>query len=481
MTHPTHRRIAVIGGGLAGITAALRCADAGLAVELFEGRRRLGGLTYSFRRGDLSVDNGQHVFLRCCTAYRALLDRLGVADRTALQPRLSIPVHQPDDPIGSVLHRSSLPAPLHLAASILRYRPLTLPQRLGFARAGLALRRVDPADPAADRRSFGEWLRAHGQADRAIDALWDLVGVATLNARANSASLALAAMVFRTALLEDASAADIGWSAVPLSELHGEPALAALTSAGVRVRTCAPVRALEPAGNRWRLVTDDGDHGATTEFDAAVLAVPPTSAEALLPVDSAPVDSPLSEPGWARRLGTTPIINVHVVLDRRVTELPFLAGVGSEVQWVFDRTRSSGLAARSAGQYLALSQSAADSLVDLPVARLRARLLPALAELLPAVRTAEVLDFFVTRERTATFRQAPGSAGLRPGARTRAPGLFLAGAWTATGWPATMEGAVRSGVTAASALLDQEPPAWDSPWPVSRCDAVVGSREGVVA
>jgi squalene-associated FAD-dependent desaturase len=458
-------RVAVVGGGLAGITAALHCADAGAAVVLYESRRGLGGLTHSFRRGELAVDNGQHVFLRCCTAYRALLDRLGVAGLVALQPRLRIPVRRPGEPRTAVLRRDDLPAPLHLAASVLRYHPLSVPERLRFAGAGLALRRLDADSVATDRQSFGAWLRSRGQSDRAIDALWDLVGAATLNARADDASLALAATVFQRGLLTDAAAADIGWSRVPLGRLHGEPARAALAATGVDVRTTAPVRRLSPTGPRW-LVGTEADERV---FDDVVLAVPPGAAEALLP----PGADTLA-PGWADRLGRTPIVNVHVVFDRRVTDEPFLAGVGSEVQWVFDRTEAAGLGPGSGAQYLALSLSAANELVGLPTERLRRRFVPALRALLPASRAAEVRDFFVTRERTATFRQAPGSAALRPTAHTRAGGVFLAGAWTATGWPATMEGAVRSGVTAAAALLQRDPP--------SRAPDLPGRiREGVVA
>jgi uncharacterized protein with NAD-binding domain and iron-sulfur cluster len=145
-------------------------------------------------------------------------------------------------------------------------------------------------------------------------------------------------------------------------------------------------------------------------------------------------------------------VNVHVVYDRRVTELPFAAAVDSPVQWLFDKTRTSGL---ESGQYLAISLSAADSDVDVPTASLRERFLPALEELYPAARDAHVTDFFVTRERRATFRQAPGCGALRPGAATSLPGLVLAGAWTDTGWPDTMEGAVRSGRTAAQELIQR--------------------------
>jgi hydroxysqualene dehydroxylase len=146
---------------------------------------------------------------------------------------------------------------------------------------------------------------------------------------------------------------------------------------------------------------------------------------------------------------------VHVVYDRPVLRLPFVAATGSAVQWVFDRTEQSGLARDKTGagkQYLAVSVSAADEMVDVPAARLREIFLPALAELLPAARTARVADFFVTRERRATFRQVPGCERLRPSAVTALPGLTVAGAWTNTGWPDTMEGAVRSGLNAAREL-----------------------------
>jgi len=435
--------VGIVGGGLAGITAALRCADAGRAVTLFESTPRLGGLTYSFRRGDLDVDNGQHVFLRCCTAYQGLLARLGVADRVTLQPRLDIAVHSPAPARPARLRRSGLPAPLHLSGALARYGPLSPAQRLAFVRGALALRRVDPASPANDEQSFGAWLAAHGQSERAVSALWDLVGVATLNARAANASLALAATVFQIGLLTDAAAADIGWSAVPLSRLHGEPARDHLTAAGGRVLTGAKVLAIAPDGDRWQIQTRQGEH----MVDQIVLAVPPEAADRLLPPGSVSLPD-----GWAQGLGSSPIVNAHAVYDRPVMAAPFVAGIDTPIQWVFDRTAQSGLAT---GQYLAVSLSAADDLIDLPTGVLRERLLPALAALLPDVGGARVTDFFVTRERHATFRPAPGSARLRPGATTSAPGLFLAGAWTATGWPATMEGAVRSGNVAADALLAQ--------------------------
>jgi uncharacterized protein with NAD-binding domain and iron-sulfur cluster len=178
-----------------------------------------------------------------------------------------------------------------------------------------------------------------------------------------------------------------------------------------------------------------------------VLAVPPPAAEALLPGGGTHAPA-----GWAERLGASPIVNVHVRYDRPVTGDAFFAAVGSPVQWAFDRTGGSGA---GTGQYLAVSLSAAGREVDERTADVVAEIVPALAALLPAARDAKVLDTWVTRERTATFRQAPGSAALRPPADPGVPGIALAGAWTDTGWPATMESAVRSGHAAADVLLAQ--------------------------
>ncbi|MFE3500423.1 hydroxysqualene dehydroxylase HpnE [Kitasatospora sp. NPDC059146] len=449
----------VVGGGLAGITTALRLAEAGHRVTLAEGRPRLGGLAFSFQRGDLTVDNGQHVFLRCCTAYRGLLERLGATRMTHLQDRLDVPVLSVTGPAGAPvrtlgrLRRAGLPVPLHLAGSLARYPHLSPADRARVVRGALALKGLDLADPALDGLSFGEWLRRNGQNAATTAALWDLVGVATLNARADQVSLALAAMVFKTGLLSDPGASDIGIAAVPLGAIHHDRALAELERAGVRVLLRARVAELKPAAPQHAVRLEGGQSG-TGELltaDTVVLAGAQDTAAALLP--------PGAVPHRLEDFGTTPILNVHVVYDRKVLRRPFFAALGSPVQWVFDRTTHSGLAGTPIGrahpgaQYLALSQSAVQDEIDLPVAELRERYLPELARLLPAAAGAEVLDFFVTRERTATFDGAPGSAALRPGATTGVPGLLLAGAWTATGWPATMEGAVRSGHAAADAAL----------------------------
>jgi squalene-associated FAD-dependent desaturase len=432
-------RVAIVGGGLAGITAALDCAAAGAQVTVLEVRPRLGGAAYSFERDELRLDNGQHVFLRCCTAYLALLDRLGSRGLTTMQQRLDIPVLAPGGRVAR-LRRSGLPAPLHLAGALARYSHLGAADRARAVRAALALRRLDPEDPRLDERSFGEWLAEHGQSSAAIEALWDLIARPTLNVVAAEASLAQAAQVFRTGLLTAAGAGDVGWARAPLGDVHDGPARRALATAGVDVRL------------RWRAErVAHGESGWTVEgagervaADAVIVAVPHDRLEGLLPAGA------LAAPERLSALGTSPIVNLHVAYDRRVTELAFAAAVRSPVQFVFDRTESSGL---QRGQLLAISLSAADEDMQRRPEELRERYLPALTELFPAARSASVERFVVTREHAATFRAVPGARALRPPARTLLPGLALAGAHTTTGWPATMEGAVRSGHTAANEVL----------------------------
>jgi squalene-associated FAD-dependent desaturase len=427
--------VVVVGGGLAGITAAVECADAGADVTLLEARPRLGGATFSIRRDGLWMDNGQHVFLRCCTAYRRLLRRLGVEHDTVLQERLSIPIVAPDGRTAH-LRRARLPAPLHLAPSLARFPFLSRRDRLRLVPAVRRLARLDLRDPSLDRRTFADWLAEQGQPAAAVETLWDLITLPTVNLPAREASLALAAKVFQTGLLEEAEAGDVGYAAVPLQQLHGDSALPALQAARADVRVRARVSRIEPGAAGFRIQ----ESGSQLDADTVILAVPHDDAPELLPAGA------LSYADELPRLGASPIVNLHVVYDRPVTDLPFAAAYRSPVQWVFDRTASSGLAE---GQYLAVSLSGASAYIQRRVDDLRHEFLPALEQLFPAARTARLESFFVTREQRATFRQAPGTASLRPGPRTEIPGLYLAGAWTDTGWPATMEGAVRSGLAAA--------------------------------
>jgi monoamine oxidase len=496
--------VVVVGGGLAGITAAIALAETGTRVTLLESRPRLGGATCSFSRGGLTVDNGQHVFLRCCTAYRGLLARLGMTGSVSLQDRFDVTVLRPGG--RARLRRTALPGPLHMGQALAGYQHLSYTERLRVVPAALAMTRLDPASPELDGQRLGDWLAAHGQGEHVRRALWDLFTVSALNVAGDDANLALAATVVKTALLSGRDAADIGVPAVPLGDLHGQAAAGLLRRLRARVRLsakAATVEALPSGGFLVRLASrgtagntaGNGD-GEVIRADGVVLAVPPEIAALLLPTAAGqpgpagprpsdegmgpeasggfqggrppgpagprPSDEGMGPeasggfqggrpPGPAQwlQIGTSPIVNVHVVYDRRVTRLPFAAAVDSPVQWVFDRTGPSGL---REGQYLAISLSAADAYADVPAAGLREQFLPALAELFPAAAQARVVDCFVTRERRATMRQVPGVGRLRPAAATATPGLVVAGAWTDTGWPDTMEGAVRSGLNAVREL-----------------------------
>ena len=475
------RHVVVVGGGLAGITAAIALRETGARVTLLESRPRLGGATCSFTRGGLVVNNGQHVFLGCCTAYRELIARLGMTGSVSLQDRFDVAVLSPRG--RARLRRTRLPGPLHMGQALVTYPLLSPAERLRVTRAALAMRFLDPARPGLDAQRLGDWLAAHGQSERARRVLWDLFTVSALNVAGDDANLSLAATVVRTALLGARDAADIGTPAIPLGDLHGQAAARLLGQLGASVRLGAKVTSVQPldgGGFRVRLAdrgvsaaprstsqpgtdpasSDPASTGLTNSdqpssgqpaadlaaVDGVVLAVPPEAAARLLPAGAA---APGPGPERWRELGASPIVNVHVLYDRQVTSLPFAAAVDSPVQWVFDRTGPSGL---DAGQYLAVSVSAADDVVDTPAAQLRERFVPALEEIFPAARDARITDFFVTRERRATFRQEPGCGEKRPGATTRLPGLVLAGAWTNTGWPDTMEGAVRSGLSAAREL-----------------------------
>jgi len=426
--------VVVVGGGVAGIVAALDCAAAGASVTLVEVRPRLGGAAYSVARDDLWLDNGQHVFLRCCSAYRELLAVLGSERLVELQPRLEIPVLAPGRP-PSVLRRSGARPPLHLARALLGYRHLSLRERLRAGRAALALGRAAPDDS----RTLGDWLGAHGQSPHAIAVLWDLIALPTLNLRAAEASLALGAFVFQEGLLSDAAAGDVGLHVAPLQQIIGDPASAALARAGVEVHLRWRAERVTPIGGRFAVVGASGWIGA----DAVIVAVPHERAAALLPATA------LRGARWPGALGSSPIVNLHVVYDRRVLDVRFAAGVDTPAQYLFDRTPASW----SERQYVAVSLSGADAELAMSPAALRERYEPALAELLPAARGARIERFSVTKEHAATFRATPGTAALRPAPATALPRLALAGAWTATGWSATLESAARSGRAAAQAVL----------------------------
>jgi squalene-associated FAD-dependent desaturase len=441
-------RLVVIGGGVAGISAALAAADAGCEVTVIERRRRLGGLTWSFERNGRWFDNGQHVFMRCCTEYCAFLERLGMSGSVTLQPRLDVPVLSPGGTSASI-RRSGLPAPLHLAGAIVRYRHLSLADRSRLVQAILALQKLDPEDPELDNVTFGEFLGGHGQSRRAVAALWNLIVLPTLNVPAERASLALAVKVFRTGLLDTSDGGDMGWSNIPLGQLHGEAGERALDAAGVEMIFGTPVNQISRRGDGFAVAAG----ARSVEASAVVVTTPPPVTAGLVPTSAGLPD--------LSGLGTSPIVNVHLVLDRQVTDLSFAAAVDSPVQFVFDRTGSSrggssgtGSSGDGRGQCLAVSLSAADAYIGQPKDVLIRTFFEAVGELFPKARQARLVDAVVTRERAATFAAVAGSRRFRPKAATAIPLLFVAGACCDTGWPATMEGAVRSGNAAAGDAIE---------------------------
>ena len=448
--------VVVVGGGLAGISAAVDLAEAGLSVTLLEARPWLGGATCSFARRGLTIDNGQHAFLRCCGAYQGLLAKLGVAESVAVQNRLELAVLGAAIPgmDGQLtLRRSGLPAPLHLARALAEYRLLPPAERLKAAGAMAALR-FARFGPDSDELSFGEWLARHNQDENSRRVLWDLLSVAALGLPADKADLSLMAGALRAAVLSGRGSADIGVPAVPFSKLHSGPAEALLARLGARVLLGVRAAAVQLSGRGgydiWLDPTAAGSqdavlgHGPSAlHATGLVLAVPAWEAAVLAAELTSDADR------WAR-LEAAPVLSLHVIYGSPVTPLPFAAVLDSPVRWVVDKTGPAGL---HIGQYLAACVPAAGSYVDLPASQLRAELLPELERLFPASADAEVEDFFTTRERRAVIRQVPGSQRLRASQPAGLRGLGLAGAWTSTGWPDTMEGAVRSGRTAALKVL----------------------------
>lgn len=440
MTRPT---AAVAGGGLAGLTAACELAAKGFRVTLLEKRPFLGGRAYSYtdKSSGLTVDNGQHVFLGCCTEYIRFLERLGVRDAVHLQERFHVPVI--DKVWGeSVLRADDLPPPSHLLGSLLRFSSLSPGEK---AMAGWALSQIRLTNRVThaelDDVTFEEWLLARGQSPRAIRSLWNLITLPTLNTDISRASADLALMVFQEGFLRSRHGANVGWAKVGLSELLGEAARRYIESRGGEVLLGEGVSAVEvESGRVQRLLTEGGELTA----DAYVLGLPSEAALGPLP------PSLRDDPFFSRigRLTTSPIVNVHLWYDRPVWEGGFAAFLNTPVQWVFNKSKLWGQ--EGEGQYLDISLSGADEFVDMPSGDILQLFTKEIFALLPGSRGAEVKHALVVKQRDATFAGVPGVRRLRPAQATPVPNLFLAGDWTATGWPATMESAVRSGLLAAA-------------------------------
>jgi zeta-carotene desaturase len=433
--------VAIIGGGLAGLSAASALADAGYQVELFDRRPYLGGRASSYElpgTGEV-VDNCQHVLLGCCTNLIDFYRRLGVEQQIRWYDEITFIL-----PGGrsSTLKPGALPAPLHAAPSFLDSTVLDLKDKLAIARAMIAL---VPALPQDDGENFLSWLLRHGQTQKTINRFWAPVLISALNEDLDRVSVNYAAQVFRESFLKSAEAGRMGVPAVPLSQLYGT-AKEYIEARGGKVHLRAPVDSVRGDAGGVQLCVGGEDVPA----DYAILATPFGGVERLLP--DAPELEVLRE--QLHSLETSPITGIHLWFDREITPLEHAVLLERTIQWMFHKSKILAARRESAqdGSYLELVVSSSKTLVDKPRGEIIELAVRELAEFFPVVREAKLTKATVIKEVHATFSPRPGGDAFRPSHNSPWPRLFLAGDWTATGWPSTMEGAVRSGYGAAEAL-----------------------------
>ena len=401
-------KVAVVGGGLAGLTAALDLVDAGVEVTLYEARPTLGGAvqTLPARSGDPEPppDNGQHIALGCFVEYLRLLDRIGEGTSVS-RTRLALPVIAEDGSVSSIR-----PTP----AALVTYGHLPLRDRI---RIPLVLARMRKAR-ARDGETFGALLRRLGASEASVARFWDVFIRPALNLPADEVDAGAGLFTVQTALLGPRANADLVLPVKPLGEMHGAAAGRALEAAGATVHVGERVDAL-----------------AELEADAIVVAVPPRESARLL-------DEP--DPGYE----DSPIVSVHLWFDRSLLKTPLAALLSSDAHWVFDRGALTGHAP-GRGQYLTIVSSGVPELLDVRGKDLVERIA---GELTGRLGGAELLWSRVSREPYATIALRPGV--VRPGVTTARADVVRAGTWTDTGWPATMESAVRSGRAAAAHVLE---------------------------
>ena len=443
----------VIGGGLAGLAAGVALAESGWRVRLFEQRPFLGGRATSYVLPDGEhVDNCQHVTLGCCTNLEDFYKRVGSARKIKFFDRLLFldPQHR-----RGVMQAGALPAPFHLTGSFAAFAPLNLLDKLSIARAMLDILRSkgqpsDLNDPGGI--SMLEWLRRRGQTKRAIERFWRVVLVSALDEELDRTDARFGVDVFWKAFLSNSTGYRMGVPAVPLANLY-DGCKSEIERRGGEVLLRAPVRGLKIenstlAGIRF-------DEGREETADAYVFAVPHTVLAELLPESVKHSDPALAN---LDKIRVSPITGVHFWFDRTVTHEPFITLLDTTIQWIFNKTAlydDSNATAKTAapGQYLQLVISASYDLLQKSRQEIIDLCLAELRQALPASRDAQLLKATIIKEAAATFSPEPGVDRWRPKQQTSVPRLFLAGDWTATGWPATMEGAVRSGYLAAEAVL----------------------------
>ncbi|NLE38151.1 MAG: NAD(P)-binding protein [Pirellulaceae bacterium] len=441
------RRVAIVGSGLAGLAAAARLVERGISVALFESRRTLGGRAGSFVEPatHLLTDHGQHVSMGCCTALADLLRRTGLDDTFETHRRLTF--IGPDGRRHAFAATRLLPAPLHLLPSLLRLGFLSFADRWSIIRAIQSLKRatslgatgVPPVrEQDANEQSIASWLHRHNQSQSSIDHFWIPLLVSALSETLDHISLAAARQVIVDGLMASRRAYELRIPRLPLAEIFDRRLGDWLESRGTRIHRLARVARVEGDARRARgLVLRDGRR---LEFDAFIVAVPWDRVGGVL---SAELTAVVPELKHVERLRPAAITTVHLAYDRPVLDVPHALLVGRLGQWVF----------RKPENRVQIVISASHRLVDMPREQLARHVERELAEMFPAAVAARVTHRRVVVQPRAVFTPTPGSDRLRPAQQTPIDNLALAGDWTATGWPATMEGAVRSGVAAADAIL----------------------------
>ena len=442
----------VIGGGLAGLAAGVALADSGWRVKLFELRPYLGGraTSYVLPSGE-HVDNCQHVTLGCCTNLDDFYRRVGSANKVKFFDRLFFL-----DPQGrsAAMQAGILPAPFHMTGSFATFAPLSLGDKLSIARAMVRIlftagkpREVDT--PAGI--SMLDWLQRQKQTPRAIERFWRVVLVSALDEELDRTDARFGIDVFWKAFLSNRTGYRMGVPAVPLAELY-DGCRIAIEQKGGEVTLRAPARGVRMEDGAIAAI--QFDNGREESADAYVFALPHTALANLLPPEIKSANPMLASLG---KIKVSPITGVHFWFDRPVTSERFITLLDTNVQWVFNKTAlytdQSDAPIPGAQQYLQLVISASYDLLKKSREEIIELCLKEIRQALPAAREAQLVKATVIKEASATFSPEPGVDRFRPAQTTNTPGLFLAGDWTATGWPATMEGAVRSGYLAAEAVL----------------------------
>ena len=441
-------QVVVVGGGLAGLSAAALLAERGVRVLVLEARARLGGRATAFvdRETGEPVDNGQHVMFGCYRETFAFLHRIGAGHNVRIQDTLELPFAAADG-ARSLLKCPRLPAPLHLLGGVLTWKALSLRDRLAAAWVAPAILRARSHLPLNTRVTVLDWLREHGQTDAIITALWEPLAVAALNQPIAEASAGSFVRILAEMFGRDPSAAALVLPARPLDQMYAEPARAFIESRGGEVRVDALARVIVESDDVTAVEVRGG--GTTVRRIATgrvVSAVPWHAFRNLVPNAPASLQPVVAA---ASAMRSMPIATVNLWYDRVVMDEPFLGVTGRTVQWIFDKRQAFG----ESFSHLSLVVSAAESLASITKDELVRIAEGDVRATLPRARVANLLRATVVREKQATFSLAPGEP-VRPGTRTSIEGLTLAGDWTDTGLPATIEGAVASGHAAARAILE---------------------------